>query len=85
MNYVPGTASLIDDIDSKSCRRSRSGRWRRFGGENVQRCGIVSDTNWIICNRFNVVINHACVGLFCREAPGAAPRWQDTDRLPQKH
>lgn len=24
MNYVPGTASLIDDIDSKSERRVRS-------------------------------------------------------------
>lgn len=39
MNYVPGTASLIDDIDSKLERRVEAeALWRR---NIVSKCGIV--------------------------------------------
>lgn len=86
MNYVPGTASLIDDIDSKSRSRFRSLLHRGgFGGKIASRCGIVSDTSWITCDRLTLQLNLLVLVVSCREAPGAAPRWQNTDRLPQKH
>lgn len=53
MNYVPGTASLIDDIDSKS-------EGRGFSERVASRCGIVSETNWIICNRLICYLTCLC-------------------------
>lgn len=42
MNYVPGTASLIDDIDSKLQMRVERAV---VSLKTLSRCGIVSDSN----------------------------------------
>lgn len=83
MNYVPGTASLIDDIDSKL------EEW--FDGFGLKRnnrfkmCSIVSDAIWIICSGFKLSFNVLLLFVSHREAPGAAPRWKNIDWLPEKH
>lgn len=76
MNYVPGTASLIDDIDSKL---EQMGTTLQKIVPNVTSC------DWHTCIRLIFVVLSFALTVSCREAPGPAPRWQNTDRLPQKH
>lgn len=79
MNYVPGTASLIDDIDSKLERRVEGERcFSDKSFQDVASCLTQTGSKIQFVNVLMLVLS-------CREAPGAAPRWQNTDRLPQKH
>lgn len=77
MNYVPGTASLIDDIDSK-LRTSRSDWMRPLQSTFIPRSSAACRT---LVKVFNVFV----LAMTCREASGAAPRWKNTYWFPQKH
>lgn len=77
MNYVPGTASLIDDIDSELIM-SRSHEMQTLQSTLITRCSTACGTLVKLLNVFVLAVSF-------REAPGAAPRWKNVDRFPQEH